>query len=61
MCESNIVRKEGSSERMIAEDIDHIKIISDKKLLVRTIMGQETYIDGTIDEIDLHRHRVFLK
>ena len=61
MCESSIVKREGKSEKMVAEDIDFVKILPGNKILIRTIMGKETEIDGSIDEIDLHRHRVFLK
>lgn len=61
MCESNIIKRSGKIEDTIAEDIDFIKVVSNGKLLVRTILGEEKYIDGEIDEIDLHRHKVILK
>lgn len=61
MCESNIVKRENKKEIIIAEDIDFIKIISKGKLLIRTILGEEKFIDGELQEIDLHRHKVILK
>ena len=61
MCESNIVKRSGKAENTIAEDIDFIKVVSLGKLLIRTILGEEKYIDGEIDEIDLHGHKVILK
>ena len=60
MCESNIVKRNGKTENTIAEDIDFIKVVSAGKLLIRTILGEEKYIDGEIDEIDLHGHKVIL-
>lgn len=61
MCESNIIRRNAKTENTIAEDIDFIKVLSNGKLLIRTILGEERYIDGEIDEIDLHGHKVILK
>lgn len=61
MCESSIVKRSGKVENTIAEDIDFIKVVPGGKLLVRTILGEEKYIDGEIDEIDLHGHKVILK
>lgn len=61
MCESNIIKRKDKKEEVIAKDIDFIKIVSKGKLLIRTILGEEKYIDGEIEEIDLHGHRVVLK
>jgi predicted RNA-binding protein len=61
MCESSIIKRENKKEIVLAEDIDFIKIISKGKLLIRTILGEERYIDAEIEEIDLHRHKVILK
>lgn len=61
MCESNIIKRKDKKEEVIAEDIDFIKIVSKGKLLIRTILGEEKYIDGEIEEIDLHGHKVVLK
>lgn len=61
MCESNIVKRSPKSEDTIAENIDFIKVVAGGRLLIRTILGEEKYIDGEIDEIDLHGHRVVLK
>lgn len=61
MCESNIIKRNGKAENTIAEDIDFIKVVSAGKLLIRTILGEEKYIDGEIDEIDLHGHKVVLR
>ena len=60
MCESSIIKRSGKSENTIAEDIDFIKVVSAGKLLIRTILGEEKYIDGEIDEIDLHGHKIIL-
>lgn len=61
MCESNIIKRNGKGENTIAEDIDFIKVVAGGKLLIRTILGEEKYIDGEIDEIDLHGHKVVLR
>ncbi len=61
MCESNIIKRKDRKEEIIAEDIDFIKIVSEGKLLIRTVLGEEKYIDGEIEEIDLHGHRVIIK
>lgn len=61
MCESNIIKRKDKKEEIIAENIDFIKMVSKRKLLIRTILGEEKYIDGEIEEIDLHGHRVILK
>ena len=61
MCESSIIKKKNGEEIVLAEDIDFIKVISKGKLLIRTVLGEERYIDGDIKEIDLHRHRVVIK
>ena len=60
MCESSIIKRSGKSEIQIAEDIDFIKVVAGGKLLIRTILGEEKYIEGEIDEIDLHGHKVIL-
>ncbi|MFH0838881.1 MAG: CooT family nickel-binding protein [Candidatus Omnitrophota bacterium] len=61
MCESNIIKRKDKKETVIAEDIAFIKIISKGKLLIRTILGEERYIEGDIEEIDLHGHKVIVK
>ena len=61
MCESNIIKRNGKAEIQIAEDIDFIKVVAGGKLLIRTILGEEKYIEGEIDEIDLHGHKVVLR
>ena len=50
MCESNIIKRNGKAEIQIAEDIDFIKVVAGGKLLIRTILGEEKYIEGEIDE-----------
>jgi predicted RNA-binding protein len=61
MCESSIIKKKNGEEIVLAEDIDFIKVISKGKLLIRTVLGEERYIDGEIEEVDLHGHRVIIK
>ncbi len=61
MCESNIIKRKDKKEDIIAEDIDFIRIVSKGKLLIRTVLGEEKYIYGEIEEIDLHGHKIILK
>ncbi len=61
MCESNIVKRDNDKEILIAEDIDFVKILPNNKLLIRTVLGKEAHIDGEIEEIDLHSHKVIIK
>jgi predicted RNA-binding protein len=61
VCQSNIVKISNKKEVSIAQDIDFIKVISKGKLLIRTVLGREAYIEGDIQEIDLRGHRVLLK
>ena len=61
MCESNIIKKKNGEEIVLAEDIDFIKVISGDKLLIRTVLGEERVIDGEIEEVDLHGHKIILR
>ena len=57
MCESNAYRTDGT---LIMEDVLNIKIDGEKIELV-DILNQKKNLKGTISEIDLDKHSIFIK
>ncbi|MBU4536110.1 MAG: CooT family nickel-binding protein [Euryarchaeota archaeon] len=57
MCESNAYTSDGT---LIMEDVLNIKI-KGKKIQLVDILNQKKMIQGTITEIDLDKHSIFIK
>ncbi len=57
MCESTVYSTDGDT---IMEDVLYIKI-NDEKIDLTDILGQKKNITGTIVELDLDKHGIFIK
>ncbi|MEN4006925.1 MAG: CooT family nickel-binding protein [Methanobacteriaceae archaeon] len=57
MCESTVYSTDGD---IIMEDVIHIKI-NGEKIDLRGVLGQKKTLDGTIIELDLDKHSIFVK
>ena len=57
MCESTVYSTDGDT---IMEDVLYIKI-NDDKIDLTDILGQKKNITGTIVELDLDKHGIFIK
>lgn len=57
MCESNAYQSDGT---LIMEDVLNIKI-DGKKIELVDILNQKKNLAGTISEIDLDKHSIFIK
>ncbi|MFC1834453.1 CooT family nickel-binding protein [Thermodesulfobacteriota bacterium] len=61
MCESNayVVDKDGN-EKLLMENVDYLK--SDGgRLLLRSIFGEETSLDGQVREMKLTAHKILVE
>jgi len=57
MCESSVYTTENS---LIMEDVISIKI-EGKKLVLINILNQKKELNGEIVELDLEKHRIYVK
>ena len=61
MCESTAYVKKGAEgEELLFKEVAAIRP-EGNKLVLRSILGDRLEFDGTIEEIDLMKHRIVLK
>jgi predicted RNA-binding protein len=61
MCESSVyVRLQTGDDKLLADDI--ARIVPEGELIrIWSVLGEETWVKGTIIEIDLMSHRVVVR
>lgn len=57
MCESNAYTLDGA---LIMEDVISIKV-DGEKVYITDVLNQKKELDGTIVEIDLEKHRIYIE
>ncbi|HSH68712.1 MAG TPA: CooT family nickel-binding protein [Deferrisomatales bacterium] len=57
MCESNAFVRRGEQEELLLEEVVMIVPV-EGGFLLRSLFGEETVVRGTLEEINLLKHRV---
>ena len=60
MCLSKVYVDKGDKEELLIEEIASLKI-EGKKLLLKTLFGEEKKIEANIRQIDFMTHSIFLE
>jgi len=60
MCLSKVYVDKGDKEELLKEEIASLKI-EGKKLLLKTLFGEEKEIEARIRQIDFMTHSIFLE
>ena len=60
MCLSKVYVDKGDKEELLKEEIASLKI-EGKKLLLKTLFGEEKEIEARIRQIDFMTHSIFLQ
>lgn len=61
MCESSVfVRRQRGDDKLLADDVARI-VPEDELIRIWSVLGEETWVKGTIVEIDLMGHRIVVR
>jgi len=60
MCQSNVYLIQNGKEKLLLEEVILIEFRG-KKILLKSIFGEEEIIEAKIKTIDLFRHRIILE
>ncbi|MFH1114750.1 MAG: CooT family nickel-binding protein [Pseudomonadota bacterium] len=60
MCESNAYVIEDGNERLVMESVCMVKP-QEGSVLLRSLFGEETMVQGTLRELDLTGHRIVVE
>ena len=60
MCLSKVYVDKGDKEELLMEEVASLKI-EGKKLLLKTLFGEEKKIEANIRQIDFMTHSIFLE
>jgi len=60
MCQSNAYFKIGDKEELILEDVAKIDFPEENKIKLTSLFGEEKEVEGTIEEINLLSHKIFI-
>ena len=60
MCLSKVYVDRGDKEELLMEEVASLKTAG-KKLLLKTLLGEEKQIEANIRQIDFTKHSIFLE
>ena len=61
MCQSNAYLKKNNEEELLLEDVARIEILDNNIIKLVSLFGEEKEIKGTLGEINLLSHKIFIE
>ena len=61
MCQSNAYFSLNNREELILEDVAKIEFLNNNKIKLISLFGEEKEVVGSLDEVNLLSHKIFIK